>query len=225
MMPEPATAVPVTPEIPLIVEFYFDVVCPWSFVGKRRLDRAIADRPDYTVSVRWLPFLLNPELPQGGLDRTAYLMRKFGSEQRVSAAMGSVSEAGQSVEINFAFERISRTPNTLNAHRMVRIAAHQGREEPAVEALFRAYFMQGLDIGETDVLLQVARDLDIDENEVIASFGNDGERTAIFEGNALAHRLGINGSPSFVFPGSLAISGAQEPTVLTRLLDVAAAGV
>lgn len=206
----------------LTIDFYFDAICPWSFIGKRRLERAVADRPGLDVLVRWQPFLLNPELPPEGLDRTAYLIRKFGSEQRIQRAIGSVAEAGQSVEIGFAFERISRTPNTLNAHRLVRLADAGGRAGETVEALFHAYFEKGLDIGDPDVLFAIGGELGMDGASVAACFHSDVARTEIFECNARAHRIGINGSPSLVFPGGMAISGAQEASVLTRMLDVSA---
>lgn len=206
----------------LSIDFYFDAICPWSFIGKRRLERAIQDRPGLDVEVRWQPFLLNPELPPEGLDRTAYLIRKFGSEQRIQRAIGSVAEAGQSVEIGFAFERISRTPNTLNAHRLVRLANGVGKAGDVVEALFHAYFEEGLDIGDSDVLFAIGTGLGLDGGQIAACFHSDLARTDVFECNARAHRIGINGSPSLVFPGGLAISGAQEASVLTRLLDVSA---
>jgi predicted DsbA family dithiol-disulfide isomerase len=206
------------------VDFYFDAICPWSFIGKRRLERAIAARPDLDVVVRWQPFLLNPELPPEGLDRTAYLIRKFGSEQRIARAIGSVAEAGQSVAIEFAFDRIHRTPNTLNAHALVRLAAPKGKAGDMVEALFQAYFVAGEDIGDRDVLFALGQGLGLDEATMVALFDSESERVALFESNARAHRLGINGSPSLVFDGGLAISGAQEPAVLTRMMDVAAAG-
>lgn len=218
-----ALAAPNSVSANLEIDFYFDAVCPWSFVGKRRLEHAIHHRPGLCADIHWRPFLLNPELPQEGLDRTAYLIRKFGSEQRIKSAIGSVEQAGQSVEIDFAFDRIDKTPNTLSAHGFVRAASAQGKGDAAVESLFQAYFIDGQDIGDMAVLLRLANLVGIDEDSALKVIASDAERTAIFEENATAHRIGINGSPSFVFPGALAISGAQEPTVLLRLLDAAAA--
>lgn len=213
-MPSPA---------PLTLEYFFDAICPWSYIGKRRLDRALARRPKLDVAVLWRPFLLNPELPPEGIDRTAYLIRKFGSEQRIHRAIGSVATAGQSEEIDFAFDRISRTPNTLNAHRLVGLADESGKAATAVEALFEAYFTAGLDIGDEDVLFAIGERVGLNGEDIVARFASDAERTRIFEENARAHRIGINGSPSIVVNGGYAISGAQEPQVVVRLLDVAAA--
>ena len=210
--------------MPIVVDFYFDAICPWSFIGKRRLEHAVLQRPGIGVSVRWQPFLLNPELPQEGIDRTAYMMRKFGSEQRIRRAIGSIAQAGQSVEIDFAFDRIARTPNTLNAHKVIRLAGESGLADAMVEAVFQAYFVAGLDIGDGDVLYRIGDELGLDGGAMARVLASETARTDIFECNARAHRLGINGSPSLVFPDGLAISGAQEPSVLTRLIDVAAVG-
>lgn len=207
----------------LTIDFYFDAICPWSFIGKRRLERALAVRPSLSVAIHWRPFLLNPEIPAEGIDRTAYLIRKFGSEQRIHRAIGSVASAGLSEEIDFAFDRISRTPNTLNAHRLIALASDQGKADDAVEIVFKSYFTTGLDIGDEDVLFALGERLGLDGESILACFSNDAERTRIFQANAKAHRMGINGSPSLVFESGYAVSGAQEPQVLIRLLDVAAA--
>ena len=171
--------------------------------------------------MRWRPFLLNPDLPPEGVDRTAHLVRKFGSEQRVRRIFGSVQEAGLSVDIHFAFDRLARTPNSVNAHRLVRYADSHGKASQAVEALFHAYFVAGRNIGERAVLLAIGRDLDLPYEALDGYLRGETDIDTVFEENARAHRLGISGVPSYMFNGTMMISGAQEPKVLARMVDAA----
>ncbi len=205
------------------IEIIYDTVCPWCYIGKRRLDQALALRPNLNVTTHWRPFLLNPELPPDGVDRTAYLVKKFGSETRVRRIYGAIGEAGQSVEIDFAFERIQKTPNSVDSHRLVKYAARHGAAADAVvEALFVAYFVHGLDIGEEQVLLDIGARHGLDEADLRTYLAGDTDLEAVTQDNARAHRLGVNGVPSFVFTGPMVISGAQEPQILARMLDAAA---
>ncbi len=205
------------------IEIIYDTVCPWCYIGKRRLDQALALRPNLNVTTHWRPFLLNPELPPDGVDRTAYLVKKFGSETRVRRIYGAIGEAGQSVEIDFAFERIQKTPNSVDSHRLVKYAARHGAAADAVvEALFVAYFVHGLDIGEEQVLLDIGARHGLDEADLRTYLAGDIDLEAVTQDNARAHRLGVNGVPSFVFTGPMVISGAQEPQILARMLDAAA---
>ena len=206
---------------PIVIEIVFDPACPWCYIGKRRLERALRMRPDLRPVLKWWPFLLNPEMPVEGIDRTTYLVRKYGSETRVGRIYGAISEVGQSVEIDFAFDRIRRAPNTVNAHRLVRFAGAQGRAEAVVEALFFSYFIEARDVGEIAVLMEIGVELGFDANALRRYLESDEDDALIYKENARAHRLGINGVPSFVFGGSSVISGAQEPQVLARMLDVA----
>jgi predicted DsbA family dithiol-disulfide isomerase len=203
------------------VDIIFDPVCPWCYIGKRRLEQAFALRPNIKVIPTWRPFLLNPEMPGDGLDRTAYLVKKFGSESRVRRVFGAIAEAGQSVEIGFAFDKIRRTPNTVNAHRLIRFAAPSGKAGDAVEALFHDYFVNGNDIGQIDALVALGGGLGFVAAALRGYLKSDEDMDFIYEENARVHRLGINGVPAFVFNDGLAISGAQEPRVLARILDAA----
>ncbi len=205
------------------IDIIFDTVCPWCYIGKRRLERALAMRPRIKARPRWRPFLLNPEMPPEGLDRNAYLLKKFGSEARVRRIYGAIGEAGQSVEIDFAFDRIGRTPNSIDSHRLVRFADKRGRADEVVEALFVEFFVAGRDIGDLDVLLEVGGANGLDRDELADYLAGDDDVALIHDENARAHRLGINGVPSFAFNGKLVISGAQEPQVLVRVLDAALA--
>ncbi|MEQ8226661.1 MAG: DsbA family oxidoreductase [Rhodospirillales bacterium] len=204
------------------IEIIYDTVCPWCYIGKRRLDQALALRPDIEITAHWRPFLLNPELPPDGVDRTAYLVKKFGSETRVRRIYGAIGEAGQSVEIDFAFDRIQKTPNSVDSHRLVKYTARDGNADALVEALFVAYFVHGLDIGETSVLLDIGARHGLDRKDLERYLLSDEDHDAVTQDNARAHRLGVNGVPSFVFSGPMVISGAQEPQILARMLDAAA---
>ncbi len=208
----------------IVVEVVFDPACPWCYIGKRRLERALAMRPDIKPVLKWWPFLLNPEMPAEGIDRTSYLLRKYGSETRVGRIYGAIAEVGQSVEIDFAFDRIRRAPNTVNAHRLVRFAGAQGRAEAAVEALFHGYFIDARDVGRIPVLVEIGAELGLDSRALKRYLESGEDAEVIYEENARAHRLGVNGVPSFVFGRSFVISGAQEPKVLARMLDVARLG-
>jgi len=206
------------------LDVIFDTVCPWCYIGKRRLERALALRPGAHVRINWRPFMLNPDMPPDGIDRTAYLIKKFGSETRVRRVYGAIGEAGQSVEIDFAFDRIRRTPNSVASHRLIRHAGRSIDVAPLVERLFEAYFIDGVDIGDTDTLAGIGEEFGLDRAQVKRYLDSTADVAEIYEENARAHRLGINGVPAFAFEGNMVISGAQEPEVLVRVLDAAKAG-
>ena len=203
------------------IDVIFDAVCPWCYIGKRRFEQAMAQRPHIQVKPHWRPFLLNPDMPTDGIDRSTYLLRKFGSEARVRRTYGAIEDAGQSVEIDFAFDRIKHTPSSVDAHRLVRVADREDLAGEAVEALFRAYFIDGLNIGEQGVLLDIAATLGLDGPRTRKYLESDADIPLIYEENTRAHHMGLNGVPSYVFNGHLTISGAQDPHVLARMLDAA----
>lgn len=205
------------------IDVVFDAVCPWCFVGKRRIEAALRLRPGLMAEVGWWPFLLNPDMPYGGMERGTYLVRKFGSEARVRRIYGAIADAGQSVDIDFAFDRIRSTPNSVNAHRLVRFAARDNRADAAVEALFLNYFVNGRDIGNTEILVDIGGRLGLDAAALDAYLVGHEDVALVYEENARAHRIGINSVPSYVFNGSMVISGAHEAPILARILDAAAA--
>ncbi len=205
------------------IDIIFDTVCPWCYIGKRRLEMALSMRPQIKAKPNWRPFLLNPEMPPEGIDRTAYLVKKFGSESRVRRIYGAIGEAGQSVEIDFAFERIDKTPNSVDSHRLVRFAHERGLADGVAEALFVEFFINGRDIGDLRVLTEIGAANGLDAKEVEAYLNTDADVDTIHDENVRAHRLGINGVPSFAFNEKFVISGAQEPQVLVRMLDAALA--
>ncbi|MEK9722937.1 MAG: DsbA family oxidoreductase [Rhodospirillaceae bacterium] len=205
------------------IQVIFDTVCPWCYIGKRRIEQAVAMRPHVQACLVWRPFLLNREIPADGIDRTAYLIRKFGSEARVRRIYGAIAEAGQSVDIDFAFDRIDRTPNSVDSHRLIRYALSRGCDDSLVERLFFAYFIQGIDIGRRDVLVEMGTESGLDADDV-ADYLDGGEDVGfVYDENTRAHRMGVNGVPAFVFNERMVISGAQEPQILARMIDAAQA--
>lgn len=206
----------------LSIEIVHDLVCPWCFLGVRRLMRTLRRRPDLLFELTWRPFLLNPDMPRSGMSRPDYVNRKFGGEERARRLYTSITEIGRVEGMQFRFDRIRRTPSSVDAHRLVRWAARQNRASETAEALFSAHFTDGLDIGETEVLVAIAHALGLDELAFRGFLASDRETDTIHAENLRAHRLGINGVPCFIIAGRHAIAGAQEPEVIERLLDVAA---
>jgi len=210
------------PKAKLGVEIVYDLVCPWCFLGTRRLMRTLRRRPDLLFELTWRPFLLNPDMPRLGMARPDYVVRKFGGEDRARRLYASIAEIGRTEGVPFRFEKIRRTPSSVDAHRLVRYAARFGRADEMVEALFSAHFTDGRDIGDHAVLLTIAQACGLDSTAIRRFLAGDAEADAVHADNLRAHRLGINGVPCFVISGRHAIAGAQEPEVIERLLDVAA---
>lgn len=203
-------------------EFFFDVVCPWCYVGKVRLVRALKLRPELHVDVRFTSFLLNPEMPRGGADRQSHLERKLGGPSRVNRMNNAVSEAGLIEGIKFNFDRIYRMPNTIHAHRLIKFATRQGMTIPVIDTLFKSYFREGVDIGLIEDLIELGTELGLDEMEMARYLYSDLDFASLMNDNARVHRLGVSGVPCVVVDDRFAISGAQEADVLVRLLDLAA---
>jgi len=207
-----------TDERKLTIDVISDVVCPWCFVGRRRLGAALAllaqRRPDIVPVVSWHPFQLNPDLPREGIDRRAYLEAKFGSAERIELVRARISAIGDAVGIEFAFDRITMQPNTLDAHRLISWAQARGGAEDVVERLFRAYFLEGRNVGERATLIDVAGGAGFDRDEASAMLASEhgGEEVATMDRRV--RELGVNGVPFFIFDGKVAVEGAQEPEIL-----------
>lgn len=197
-----------------VIEVVSDVVCPWCFIGKRRLEKALelAGRKD--APVRWKAFELNPQAPKEGLDRQAYRARKFGSAAYAKELEARVIEAGAEEGIEFRFDRIERVPNTLDAHRLIWLAGREGGQDAIVESLFRAYFIDGRDVGNSGVLRNIAAESGLDPAKVDELLNTDlGGREVLDEEHA-AHAHGVNGVPAFFLDGVPVMSGAQKPEIL-----------
>ena len=189
------------------IDIYSDVVCPWCYVGKRRLEQALA-LVGRSAQAAWRPFQLNPTMPKEGMERTAYLEAKFGSLDAFRQMEEHVLAAGAESHITFAFEKIARTPNTFSAHRLIWFAAQEGRQDAVVDSLFQGYFEEGVDIGSLSALAQLAQRAGLDAEQFLQSEGGTAEVKAE---EAAGHRLGIRGVPYFVLNGTYALSGAQPP--------------
>jgi predicted DsbA family dithiol-disulfide isomerase len=210
------------PKARLSIEVVHDLVCPWCFLGVRRLLRTMRRRPDLLFELIWRPFLLNPDMPRAGMSRPDYVLRKFGGEDRARRLYASISEIGRAEGVLFRFDGIRRTPSSVDAHRLVRYAGRHGRADALIEALFSAHFTDGLDIGDVAILSVIANACGLDGQAVRRYLAGTEDTDAVHAENLRAHRLGINGVPCFVVAGRHAIAGAQEPEVIERLLDIAA---
>ena len=201
------------------IDIVSDTVCPWCFIGKRKLELALAQRPDIPFDIRWRAYRLDPDVPRGGVDRRAYMKAKFGDSPRTSAMSDAIKAAGDSVDIAFAFDRIEKRPDTIDSHRLIRWAANDDRQNDVVERLFKAYFEDGRDIGDPAVLIEVANEAGMDGKLVEELLAKDADRELIEHEDALAHRMGISGVPTFIFANKYLISGAHDADKLVRVID------
>jgi predicted DsbA family dithiol-disulfide isomerase len=204
----------------LHIDIISDVICPWCFIGKRRLERALKLRPEIAVDIAWRPFQLNPDMPREGMDRKAYLAAKFGAAAPAERIYANVAAAGLSVDIPFAFDRIRRTPNTRDAHRLIRLAGAEGRADAAVEALFRSHFIEARDIGDIAVLAEIGSEIGLDRDETRRWLESPAAVKEVIAEDRGARRLGINSVPCFVFAGQYAVSGAQDPEFFLPVFDL-----
>lgn len=201
-----------------------DLVCPWCFIGKRRLEQALAQRPGVTAAISWRPFQLDPDMPRGGMDRQAYLAAKFGPDGPTERLHGMLADAGASVGIPFAFGRIARSPNTLDAHRLVRLAQRHGAADTLVENLFWAYFVEGRDIGDAAVLADIAQESGLARDEACRFLAGGTDLVHVLTDERDARRIGINAVPCFIFDRQYALSGAQEPEFFGPVFDLVLRG-
>ncbi|MEO6307828.1 MAG: DsbA family oxidoreductase [Nitrospiraceae bacterium] len=202
------------------IDIYSDIVCPWCYVGKRRIERALTSVGS-DVHVTWRPFQLNPTMSLDGMDRSAYLKAKFGSLEAFGRMEEQLLAAGVDEQISFAFEKIQRTPNTFAAHRLVWYAAQQGKQDDVVEGLFRGYFLEGKNIGDLKTLTHVAAEAGLDGTEVETFLASEKGVFEVKEEEAGGRRLGISGVPYFVLNGRVAISGAQPPDIFVSAIQQA----
>jgi len=205
----------------LPIEIVFDFVCPWCYLGVRRLMRALSARPAFGFDITWRPFLLNPDMPRIGMSRFDYVVRKFGGEERARRLYAAVTQLGNGEGLDFRFDRVIHIPSSVDAHRLVGWAHRFGRSTEMVEALFTAHFTEGRDIGDLVTLVAIAVDTGLGEFQTGAYLRSREGADVVHGENLRAHRLGISGVPCFVIGDHMAVSGAQEPEVFHRLLDIA----
>jgi predicted DsbA family dithiol-disulfide isomerase len=198
------------------IDVVSDVICPWCFIGKRRFERALAAEPPGEIEIGWRPFQLNPDMPPEGMARRDYLKAKFGDDAG-GERYKHVIAAGLEEGIPFAFERMTRTPNTVRAHRLIRFATRAGVADAVVETLFETYFIEARDVGDVEVLVAAESACGLDADTVRTYLLSDEDEALIREEDAFARRMGIYGVPCFVVDRKFMVSGAQTPDVFQQV--------
>jgi predicted DsbA family dithiol-disulfide isomerase len=208
---------------PLPVDVVSDVVCPWCYIGKRRLEQAIALRSDIPVAVRWHPYFLNPWVPPEGMSRADYLTQKFGSVARYESIAQRVAAAAAEEGLVYALDKIARQPNTLDCHRLILWAGNAGDSGRMKQRLMELYFAEGADLSDREVLVKAAMDCGLDGDVVRELLASDADVARVEQAANAAKEAGIDGVPCFIFDGVLAVSGAQVPDYLADAIGRAAA--
>ncbi len=204
---------------PVRIDIVSDVVCPWCFIGKKRLEKALAMKPDVPVELHWRPYFLNDWIPREGISREQYLITKFGSPERYKGIAQRVSTAAQAEGLTYAMDKISRQPNTLDAHRLIRWAGESGKAAQMKQKLMDFYFTNGADLTDRDVLVRIAGEVGLDAEKIRASLASDQDVAEIEREAIAAKEAGIEGVPMFIFDGKFAVSGAQAPEYLAEAIE------
>ena len=186
-----------------------DPICPWCYIGKAYLDRALAAHPDHPFTIEWHPFQLNPEMPAGGMDRREYLETKFGGKEGAIKVYSEIAKRAEDAGLDIDFGAIKTTPNTINAHRLIHWAGIEGRQAFIVAALFKAYFVEGRDIGSNDVLFNIADESGMDTDMIDRLLASDADIEDIRKRDAEARERGVRGVPTFIVANQSVLTGAQ----------------
>ncbi len=203
---------------PIKLDIMSDPICPWCYIGKAHLDRALLDHPDHPFVIEWHPFQLNPDMPAEGMDRRAYLENKFGGKEGAVRAYAPIVDHAREAGLTINFEQMKRTPNTLDAHRLIHWAGIEGRQTAAVSALFKAYFVEARDIGDAEVLADIADSIEMDAGVVTRLLQTDEDCKAIQDRDAHSRRMGINSVPTFIVANQHAVPGAQPPELWAKVI-------
>jgi predicted DsbA family dithiol-disulfide isomerase len=195
-----------------------DVICPWCYIGKAHLDRALEANPDHPFTIEWHPFQLNPTMPADGMDRREYLEHKFGGKEGAIRVYGQIAEAAVAAGLDIDFGAIQRTPNTINAHRLIHWAGLEGRQTAVVSKLFKAYFKEGRDIGDTEVLLDIAEAAEMDRDMVARLLATDQDVEDIRARDANARERGVSGVPTHIVANQHVLPGAQQPDLWMNVI-------
>jgi len=202
----------------LTIDVVSDVVCPWCYLGKKRLERALADEKE-KIPVRWRPYQLDPTIPPGGIDRTVYMRNKFGDSGKLEQIHERLRALGAEEGIKYAFDKIERSPNTLDAHRLIRWAAATDKQGVVVDKLFSLYFEQGRDIGDRKLLVEIAREIGLDAESVERRLADGADEKEVRQEIAQAQSLGVTGVPFFIFASRFGVPGAQSADVLSVAIE------
>lgn len=205
----------------LVIDVVADVVCPWCYLGWRRLKAAAALRPNLTIQRQWRPYLLDPEIPEGGVDRRLYMARKFPDADRRAAIAKALIQAAQEDDISLRLDQITISPNTSAAHRLIRWAQGFGVQDVVVERIFSAYFTEGQDIGTPEVLAEIGQDAGMNPLLILQLLANGADADAVARDHAIAVRGGITGAPFMIFGQQFSVMGAEPPEKLVRAIDTA----
>ena len=195
-----------------------DPICPWCYIGKTQLDRALASHPDHPFTVEWHPFQLNPDMPAEGMDRRAYLEGKFGGKAEAVQVYGNIERQARTLGLSIDFAAMKRTPNTINAHRLIHWAGLEQKQQGLVDALFDAYFCKGVDIGESDNLCDIAEKGGLERDVIAHLLDGDTDCQMIRERDAHSRKMGVNAVPTFIVANQHAVPGAQTPEVWTTII-------
>jgi len=203
---------------PVALDILSDPICPWCYIGKTHLDRALAEHENHPFAIQWHPFQLNPEMPADGMDRRVYLETKFGGPDSAAQAYAPVVEQARAAGLTIDFDAIARTPNTLDAHRLIHWAGIERRQHATVGALFEAYFVEGRDIGDHDVLADVADSVGLDASVILRLLTSETDRSDIAERDTKAREMGVSSVPTFIVAGKHAVPGAQSPELWGQVI-------
>ncbi|MEM8555207.1 MAG: DsbA family oxidoreductase [Pseudomonadota bacterium] len=196
-----------------------DPICPWCYIGKAHLEKALAERPDHPFVITWRPFQLNPDMPRAGMDRQAYLEAKFGGAEGAAEVYGRIAEAAEAAGLKLDFAGIARTPNTLDAHRLIHWAFVEDCQQAVVDALFKAYFEEGLDLGDRDILADVADGAGMDASVVHKLLASDADLEDIRAQDAAFRDMGVTGVPTFLVNQAHAVPGSQPAELWLQVID------
>ncbi|APX11576.1 DsbA family oxidoreductase [Tateyamaria omphalii] len=204
---------------PIKLDIMSDPICPWCYIGKAHLDRALEANPDHPFVIEWHPFQLNPDMPEEGMDRRAYLEGKFGGKDGAVSAYAPVVENAEKAGLKIDFEGMQRTPNTMDAHRLIHWAGIEGKQTAAVSALFKAYFVDARDIGDHEVLADIADSIAMDASVVLRLLTSDADKEDIAARDAHSRQMGISSVPTFIVANQHAVPGAQPPELWSKVIQ------
>ena len=196
-----------------------DPICPWCYIGKKNLEDAMSQRPNHPFEIQWHPFQLNPSMPKAGMDRREYLESKFGGKKGAIDVYGQIDRHAQEIGLNLDFGAIKRTPNTLDAHRLIHWSGFDGKQYDTVDALFQAYFLEGRDIGEAEVLADIADAVGLDASAILKLLQSDTDLADIEKRDSESRKMGVNSVPTFIVSGQHAVPGAQPVELWIKVID------